>query len=202
MRWARLRLLIPVGAVSLMSALGIGLVQAQEATPAGGAEQSAAPFPAAIYEGTCDNLATEPTFDLTGASYGIVTPESLAGGLEDATPVTADMAASEETDLVAIGATTLDLNVTRLFVGDRQYAVGVRDPSSGQVLVCGNIGGPLIQVTGQTRTTLDETSIAIALRGQDDSGYSGVAWLRAPEGGVAEETSTSLTIFLIPPEDS
>ena len=197
---SRLTRLMPVGAASLMIALGIGVAQAQEATPAGRAGESAGPFPAAIYEGTCDNLSAEPTFDLPGVSYGIVTPQSLVGGLEDATPVTADMAASEEVDPVAIGATTLDLNVTQLFVGDRQYAVAVRDPNSESALVCGNIGGPLLQVTGQTRTTLDEASIAIALRGQDDSGYSGVAWLRSPEGGVAEGTSTTLTVFLIPPE--
>lgn len=177
-----------------------GSTLAQEATPADRAGESAGPFPAALYEGTCGNLSAESTFELTGVSYGIVTPQSLVGGLEDGTPVTADMAANEEIDPVAIGATALDLNMTQLFVGDRQYAVGVRDPSSERVLVCGNIGGPLLQVTGQTRTTLDEASIAIALRGQDDSGYSGVAWLRSPAGGVAEDTSTTLTIFLIPPE--
>ena len=200
MQHSRLAQLIAIGSASLMLALTTGLVRAQEATPATGAGQSEAPFPAGIYEGTCDNLSAEPAFELTSVSYGVMTPQSLVGGLEDATPVTADMAASEEIDLVAIGATTLDLNMTQLFVGDRQYAVGVQDPNSERVLVCGNIGGPLLQVTGQTRTTLDETSIAIALRGQDDSGYSGVAWLRAPEGGVAEGTSTTLTVFLVPPE--
>ena len=189
---------VAAGGLALAAALLNGQVAAQEATPAA-AEVAAASFPAAIYEGTCGDLAAEPTYDLADVAYGPLTPDSLSGGLDDATPMAGLLAAQDEVVPVAIGATSLDLNLTELFVRDRRYAVGVSDPESGELIACGNIGGPLFQDAGQTRTTLDEAHLVSGLREANGSGYGGVAWIESPTGGARESTSTTVTVFLIPP---
>ena len=187
--------------LALSLALGGPLVApAQEATPSTTAVSG--PFPTAIYEGTCDNLAAEPSHQLSDVGYGPLTPDSLSGGLDDATPEAAAMA--ETTGIVPVGSssTSLDLNVTELFVEDRQHAVVVHGADQDAPVACGNIGGPLFQGVGQTRTTLDEASLLVGLTGQNASGYSGVAWIRSPEGGSTEGLTTIVTVFLLPPEDA
>jgi len=198
MRRTQLPAVAAVAGLALAAALGTGPAAAQEGSPVAGADPLGS-FPAAIYEGTCGDLAAEPTYDLADVAYGPLTPDSLAGGVDDATPIAGQLAAQDEVVPVAIGATSLDLNLTELFVRDRRYAVGVSDPESAELIACGNIGGPLFQDTGQTRTTLDEARLVSGLREANGSGYSGAAWIESPTGGVREGTSTTVTILLVPP---
>lgn len=191
--------LIAAGGLALAAALGIGPAMAQDATPAAIAGMPGETFPAAIYEGTCGDLAAEPSYDLADVAYGALTPDSLSGGLDDATPIAGRLAAQDDVVPVAIGATALDLNITELFVRDRQYAVAVADPGSAELIACGDLGGPLFQDTGQTRTTLDEARLVAGLREANGSGYSGVAWIESPTGGAVESTSITVTVFLLPP---
>jgi len=194
-------LVAAAGALAL-AAPGVASAAAQDATPAASPGVAGELFPAAIYEGTCGDLAEEPAFQLADLTYGPLTPDSLAGGLDDATPLAGQMAAQDEVVPVAVGTTALDLNMTELFVRDRQYAVGVSDPESADLIACGNLGGPLFQDAGQTRTTLEAARLFAGLREANGSGYSGVAWVEAPEGGAreGEATSTVVTVFLILPE--
>ncbi|CAA9546521.1 MAG: hypothetical protein AVDCRST_MAG59-1346 [uncultured Thermomicrobiales bacterium] len=199
MRRTQHPVLLAAGGFALVAALGIGPAAAQESTPAAGGGPAAGSFPAAIYEGTCGDLAAEPTYDLADVAYGPLMPDSLSGGLDDATPMAGQLAAQDDVAPVAIGATSLDLNLTELFVRDHQYAVGVSDPESAALIACGNIGGALFQDAGQTRTTLDEARLVSGLREANGSGYGGVALIESPTGGARESTSTTVTVFLIPP---
>lgn len=127
-------------------------------------------FPAAIHEGTCE----EP-----GAV--VLELDSLVRLPEDA-PDEGDRAGAPGSQVVhgLPADSTIDLTVDDLFAAD--HVLAVFNPDGTEILACGPIGAYTFE---------DGNDLAIGLRSQGDSPYSGVALVGNNDDGVA------LAIYLV-----
>ena len=140
---------------------------AQDATPVGGVEEEAAAArPAHIHSGDCENLGeiVAPLTDLTA-------PAGQAVGQRN-------RAAIAETSF-----TRVPLRLDAIVADDHAVNVHLSAEEIGTYIACGEIGGVIDPATG---------ALVIGLREQNNSGFTGIAYL-APG---ADGASTDVSLFI------
>lgn len=173
-------------AISLMFALAAvfaggsiltSLTSAQDATPVSGGE-GAAPHPAHIHEGTCDNLNPQPLLPLADVQ--------MRGGMEldTASPAaspSATMGGMSAGVPAAVSVTTVPAPLDTI-INMTQHSINVHESAENiqNYIACGEIGG----------TPDSDGNLFVGLTEHNDSGYTGIAWLQAN----GEETI--VTVFL------
>jgi uncharacterized cupredoxin-like copper-binding protein len=158
-----------VGTVAVMFVLGlsfsvVGRGLAQEATPS--AEEAPPGRPAHIHAGTCDTLDPNPAFPLTNVA-GVT---GTASGPAAATPV--------ETSF-----TTVAVDLATLLASENAINVHLSPEEADVYIACGEIGG-VLDGAG---------ALSIGLRQQNDSGFSGIAFLSP---NAADPAQTDVSVFL------
>jgi uncharacterized cupredoxin-like copper-binding protein len=158
-----------VGLTVALLVLGLGLagagrVLAQDATPAVDVPPGR---PAHIHAGTCDDLDPNPLAPLTDVGA----PTGTAAGPADVTPV-------------EVSVTTVPLDLATILAADHSINVHLSQEEADVYIACGEIGGIGLDAAG---------SLAIGLREQNESGFSGVAYLTP---NVADATQTDVSVFL------
>ncbi len=182
-------------AFSAVTAVGAaGAVAAQDAM--------SAPIPNHIHEGACANLGAvvAPLADLSFAAEGATgspvaeamsTPMATPVSLTDAaSPVSGADAASPVAGMlgsalpVAVATTSVPLALDQILA--TQHAINLHDPAApgdaSRYLACGDLAG----------TPDEQGNLFVGLAEDNDSGFSGVAWLL--DGG--DGASTTVTVFL------
>ena len=186
------RRVLPIALMLAMALVVAGgtRVAAQDATPiAGGAT---AGIPNHIHAGTCDNLGdvVQPLASLqyvnTGGASG--TPAAgLATPIAGLTTPVAGMMGGVAGVPVAVATTQASLSLSDILAA--QHAINIHDPAApedpSRYLACGNISG----------TPDAQGNLFIGLQEDNNSGYSGVAWLLDNGSG----SGTTVTIFLSNP---
>jgi hypothetical protein len=133
--------------------------------------------PARIHEGSCGAIG-RVTDQLTGVGAEI-TPEG--------TPVPeVEMVGSEMAIPSDVSTTTLDAKIGELVDTPHAIVVYESDEAMDRMLVCGNVGGPLMMEMPGMPMPGDELPIWLAP--QDDSAYTGIALLRSEVGGKSTVT--------------
>jgi hypothetical protein len=130
--------------------------------------------PARIQDGTCDSLG-RAAFPLTGVGAALTaegtpapTPEAM--GADAALPV-------------QTSETTLDTTLSSLVNEEHAVVVYESDEAMDHVIACGAIGGPLrAQMPGMV---MPGDELAVGLAGSEESGFAGIALLRAAGKQVA-----------------
>jgi hypothetical protein len=137
--------------------------------------------PARVQHGSCDELGPV-AYQLTG-----VGPAFTAAG----TPVpVAEIVGSDNAVPLEISETTLDASLSELVTSDFAIVAYESDEAMDHILIlaCGDVGGPLgEQMAGMT---MPDDELAVWLSPQKDSGYEGLALIRAAG------TSATLRIYL------
>jgi plastocyanin len=136
--------------------------------------QDAAAHPAHIHVGTCDELDPNPAFPLSNVSGEFLNGETATAGDE--------VGAGEESLTVEGSTTTVEVSLDELLASN--YAINVHESAenAANYIACGNVSGVM---TGEF--------LVIGLAEQNDSGYSGVAFL-TPSGAT-----TTVSIYLTSP---
>lgn len=180
-------------ALSALTAVGApGSAAAQDAV-------MMAPIPNHIHQGSCAALTdtiVAPLADISFAAQGaMASPEADAmatpmAGTDMATPITgADMASPVAGMMgsalpVAVATTSVPLPLADILAAP--HAINLHDPEAPQdparYLACGDLAG----------TPDEQGNLFVGLGQQNDSGFSGVAWLL--DGG--DGASTTVTVFL------
>lgn len=171
--------LITTAAVATALTLGIvGAGHAQDATPMAGMEASPG-YPNHLHLGTCDNLNPQPAVVLADLEFPAWV-NSLSGEAslaEDAIPDVANFGGAPIP--VAVATTEVDVPLADIISGG--HGLNVHDAADPSIYIaCGNVGG----------VPDDRGDLFIGLAEQNDSGFSGTAWLH-DNGG-----STTVTVFL------
>jgi uncharacterized cupredoxin-like copper-binding protein len=150
------------GAAALagMVALGGPAAWAQDATPQ--AEETAAPRPAHIHVGTCNEVGevVAPLTDLTGASGDRVGQARRA--------ITAESS-----------YTAVPMTLDAILGADHVVNVHLSAEEIGTYIACGEIGGSLTP----------EGAVIIGLREMNDSGFTGIAYLAPGADGASTDVS-------------
>ncbi|MDQ3466870.1 MAG: hypothetical protein M3411_01360 [Chloroflexota bacterium] len=176
-------------AVMVMVVAGVSPSNAQDATPMTGMEMAG--IPNHIHAGTCDELG-DVVVPLADLQYTNEATDGEAAtpmaGMDMATPMTgAGMASGAGAAPVAVGTTQVDLALTDILAAD--HAFNTHDPAEpgnpDRYLACGNIGG----------TPDPQGNLFVGLEEDNDSGFTGVAWLL--DNTVSGGTGTTVTIFLV-----
>jgi hypothetical protein len=146
---------------------GAGRGLAQVATPV--PEEVPVGRPAHIHTGTCETLDPNPLVPLTD----VVAPEGDAVGSAEATAAEISVTTGIALDLATMLAT------------DHAINVHLSQEQADVYIACGEIGGVPHDAAG---------SLAIGLREQNDSGFSGVAYLTP---NATDPTLTDVSLFLV-----
>lgn len=144
-----LPIVIMLGVVAIVAALGAGSARAQD--------DGAALHPAHIHGGTCDDLGD------------VVAPLSDvgSGAMADGTPVAAAEPSGPDSAIpVLVSMTTVDLPLADIVGGGHAINIHESAENIGNYIACGDIGGAMM---GNT--------LAIGLGQLNDSGAAGVALL-------------------------
>jgi hypothetical protein len=170
-----------IATATMATALTLGIIgagRAQDATPMAGME-AAAGYPNHLHLGTCDNLDPQPAVTLADLEFPAWVSE-LTGEATTAEGAIPDVANFGGAPIpVAVATTEVDVALADIISGGHGLTVqDAVDPSSS--VACGNVGG-VPDERGDLFIGLDE---------QNDSGFSGTAWLH-DNGG-----STTVTVFL------
>ncbi len=175
-------------AVTAMTVTGVSPSYAQDATPMAGMEMAG--IPNHIHAGTCDTLGevVVPLADLqfTNMDSGMSDATPMAG-MDMATPMAgAEMMGGADAAPVAVGTTQVDLALSDILAAEHAFnAHDPADPGNADLyLACGNIGG----------TPDPQGNLFVGLQEDNDSGFTGVAWLL--DNTVSGGTGTTVTIFL------
>ncbi|MGI8485744.1 MAG: cupredoxin domain-containing protein [Thermomicrobiales bacterium] len=158
----------------LLASGGAGLVQ--HSTPA----SAATTHPANIYHGTCNALG-DIRFPLTGVSATSI-PGNMATPDAMSTPITTGTANHEETSSTVIEAPLNDLSQ-----GGNAIAIQESNANPTNIIACGDITGPIAPAANDNQGRF----IQIALHERNNSGYSGVGYLRETSGGTNVEIDLS-----------
>lgn len=162
--------------------LTVGLLAAALALFSPGADGSAHEadgHPARIQKGSCTALGGV-AFQLTGACAAI----TLAGTPEPAPELTGAESASS----LKGSETTLETSLSTLTKEPHAIVVYESDEAMDRIIACGDVGGLLTaQMPGMV---MPGDELAIWLAAVNDSGYAGLALLRA------EGTEATLRLFL------
>jgi hypothetical protein len=153
--------------------LGVaGGVVAQDPTPDPAAIVT---HPAHIHKGTCAELDPNPLVPLSD-----VGPQTKDEG---ELPTSEDLKGSLSAAPVEFSYTEAEFSFDDLF--EEAHAINVHESSAApqNYIACGDIGGPVI-----------DDQLLMGLRGQNDSGYTGVALIEK-DG----DDNIKVTISLVPP---
>lgn len=156
----------------------VGAGRAQDATPMAGMEASPG-YPNHFHQGTCDNLDPQPAVPLADLAFPawVSSLTGEAGSAESAIPDIAGFGGAPIP--VAVATTEVDVTLADIISGG--HALNVHDAADPSIYIaCGNVGG----------APDERDDLFIGLAEQNDSGYSGTAWLH-DNGG-----STTVTVFL------
>ena len=160
--------------LALCAVAGLGGA-AQDATPdATPAAEGGVAHPAHVHAGTCGELDPNPAFPLTDVTA--VPPGEPASAPEGAlTAIPVEQSVTE-----------LEVSLADLLADP--HAINVHESSDNieRYIACGDIGGAVYPSAGGEGEVL-----AIGLREQNGSGYSGIAWLQGNADG-----GTTVSIFL------
>jgi hypothetical protein len=144
--------------------------------PTGGAqtpvsEMAGAVHPVHVHSGTCATLGevVVPLIDL-------VAPEGEFTGPESAVPVT-------------LSENIVDIPLQEIIDGGHAINVHLSADEIDTYIACGDIGGVITTDAGGRQEMM------IGLAEQNDSGYSGTAWL----GPSADDTQTEISVILLEP---
>ena len=170
-----------IATATVATALTLGIVgagHAQDATPMAGIE-AAAGYPNHLHLGTCDNLDPQPAVTLADLEFPSWVSE-LTGESTSAEGAIPDIANFGGAPIpVAVATTEVDVPLADIISGG--HGLNVHDASDPSIYIaCGNVGG----------VPDERGDLFIGLAEQNDSGYSGAAWLH-DNGG-----STTVTVFL------
>jgi hypothetical protein len=136
--------------------------------------------PTHLHQGTCDNVG-KMAFALTGVGAEVTL---------DGLPIPSPHAAGPETALpVQISVTKIEAAVSDLVDGGHALVVYEKDEAMDRVVACGDIGG--VMTTQMAGMVMLGDELIVGLAERDDSGFAGIALLRA-EGGA----ETTVTIYL------
>ena len=136
---------------------------AQDATPAGGVE-AAAGRPAHIHAGSCEE----------GELGDIVAP------LTDLTAPTGEPAGHEQAVRAETSFTTVALTLDEILADDHAINVHLSADQIGTYIACGELGGVVDPATG---------ALVIGLREQNNSGFTGIAYLAPSATGAGTDVS-------------
>jgi hypothetical protein len=180
-------------ALAGLVATGGSLAAAQDATPVGGAAMAG--IPNHIHAGTCATLGEviAPLADLTVSGTGGTAASpvaSPAGGMATpvdgmATPMAGMAMGVSAAAPVAVASTQVELALSDILAAE--HSINLHDPADPadpeRYLACGDIGGaPDV-----------EGNLFVGLREENDSGVTGVVWLR--DNLVTGGTGTTVTVF-------
>lgn len=135
------------------------------------AQDMAATHPAHLHLGTCD-APGDVVFPLTNVGFDY----SMDGTPMAGAPVGAATAVPVESSQTTVAASLADIAA-----GGHALVVHESDANIQNYIACGDVGG----------TMMGESDLAFGLSPLNDSGYSGIAWLRDNGDGT-----TLVTIFL------
>lgn len=157
----------------------IGASLAQDATPTAG-EDAVPGYPNHFHAGTCDDLAPEPAITLADLHF----PDwvaALAGEGDPSVEVVLPEPDQFGNAPIPVAVATTEVPAALADIVGGKHAINVHDAADPSLYIaCGNVGG-VPDARGDLFVGLGE---------QNDSGYSGVAWLH-DNGG-----STTVVIFL------
>ncbi len=169
-----------VATTLLVGLVGAGL--AQDATPTAGDGETGAGYPNHFHLGTCADLAPEPAIALADLQF----PDWLAALSGEASDI--EVVLPEPDDFgnapipVAVATTEVAVPLADIIAG--KHAINVHDAADPSVYIaCGNVGG----------VPDERGDLFIGLAEDNDSGYTGAAWLH-DNGG-----STTVVVFLTHP---
>jgi hypothetical protein len=176
-----------VGLLALTLGAPRGL--AQDATPVPGMMgDGGIPHPAHIHTGNCATLDPNPLFPLADV---VIPAAGVDGGMmADATPMASPMASpipgpmgTGSPSAMPAGQSTTVIEVALSDILAAEHAINVHLSSEeiATYIACGAIGG----------TPDANGNLFVGLAEQNDSGYSGIAWLHDNGDGT-----TTVTVFL------
>ncbi|MGE3796964.1 MAG: cupredoxin family copper-binding protein [Thermomicrobiales bacterium] len=134
-------------------------------------EMAMASHPAHLHTGTCD-APGDVVFPLTNVGFDY----SM-----DGTPMAGEMIGATSAIPVESSQTTVAASLSDIAAGGHTLVVHESDENIQNYIACGDVGGGM----------MGPSDLAIGLGALNDSGYSGVAWLRDNGDGT-----TMVTIFL------
>ncbi len=179
------RTLSIAAAVAAMTVGLVGAGLAQNATPtAMGDDAAGGAYPNHFHLGTCDDLNPEPAVPLADLEFpDWVAAMSGEAGMDDSEVVLPEPADFGGAPIpVAVATTEVAVGLAEIIAGG--HALNVHDAADPSVYIaCGNVGG----------VPDERGDLFIGLGEDQDSGYSGVAWLH-DNGG-----STTVVVFLSHP---
>ena len=157
------RMIVTAGGAAALAglvALGGPAAWAQDATPQ--AEETAAPRPAHIHVGTCNEVGevVAPLTDLTGATGDRVGQARRA--------ITAESS-----------YTAVPMTLDAILGADHVVNVHLSAEEIGTYIACGEIGGSLTP----------EGAVIIGLSEMDNSGFTGIAYLAPAADGASTDVS-------------
>jgi hypothetical protein len=170
-----------IATAMLVGLVGAGL--AQDATPTAGDEEASAGYPNHFHLGTCDDLSPEPAIVLADLHF----PDWVAslsgesnGEIEVVLPEPSDFGNAP----IPVAVATTEVPVALADIISGNHAINVHDAADPSFdIACGNVGG----------VPDERGDLFIGLGEDNDSGFSGVAWLH-DNGG-----STTVVVFLSHP---
>ena len=156
--------LVPALAVGLLIGGGLGPIAAQDATPTGEEQEAAASHPAHIHTGTCEEGELG---DVVQALNNLTQPTGQAAGQRN------------RATLAATSFTNVPLTLDAILAEDHAVNVHLSDEEIGTYIACGEVGG-VVNENG---------ALVIGLRQQNDSGYTGIAYLAPGADGASTDVS-------------
>lgn len=135
------------------------------------AQDMSATHPAHLHVGTCD-APGDVVFPLTNVGFDFSV---------DGTPMAGAAAGATTAVPVESSQTTVPASLADIAAGGHTLVVHESDANIQNYIACGDVGG----------TMMGESDLAFGLSPLNDSGYSGIAWLRDNGDGT-----TLVTIFL------
>lgn len=152
--------------MTLAGALSTGI-----ATRSAVAQDMAATHPAHLHIGTCD-APGDVVFPLTNVGFDYAM---------DGTPMAGAAVGAATAVPVESSQTTVQASLADIAAGGHALVVHESDANIQNYIACGDVGG----------TMMGDADLAFGLSPLNDSGYSGIAWLRDNGDGT-----TLVTIFL------
>ena len=157
--------LVPALVVGLLIGGGFGSTVAQDATPGAADAQAAASRPAHIHTGSC---AEGELGDIVAPLTDVTAPTGQGAGQRN-------RAATAETSF-----TTVALTLDEILADDHAINVHLSADQIETYIACGEIGGVVDPATG---------ALVIGLREQNNSGFTGIAYLAPSATGAGTDVS-------------
>jgi len=135
-------------------------------------DEMGASHPAHIHTGACGEQLGDVVFPLSNVGSDM---------MMDGTPMAMDMMGAGSAIPVESSVTTVEAALADIVASEHAINVHESQENIGNYIACGAVGG----------TMMGESDLAIGLGEQNDSGYSGVAWLHDNGDGT-----TTVSVFL------